>query len=245
MFARCESRFMALMCLGLFVCLSAGCGSDDAESKAPEANLSSETDQPATPGATSGTAVSTSTSTNRIEPRPVPTEDLHPEVVFQTSLGVIKVRLDREKARATVDNFLQNYVDRGYYDNTIFHMVDKGFMALGGAYTPELEAKPQRAQIHSEAHNGLKNLRGTIAMNRDPAYPHSAANQFFFNLVDNPGLDHIGRESPEDYGYCVFGEIVEGMAVIDKIAEVPTEDREGFPKMPARTVMIESVRRLR
>jgi peptidyl-prolyl cis-trans isomerase A (cyclophilin A) len=245
MFARRESTFVAWMFIGLLLFLTAGCGSGDGQTEAPSTALSASGGETGTAGATPSTTPASGTAITPTEPRQVPQEDLYPEVVFKTSEGVIKVRLNRDKARATVDNFLQNYVDREYYDNTIFHYVDKDFMVLGGAFSPDLEAKAKRAEIYSEAHNGLKNHRGTIAMARDPAFAHSATNQFFFNLVDNPKLDHIGRENSEEYGYCVFGEIVEGAKVLDKIAEVEVEDRDGFVALPVRTVLIESVRRLR
>ncbi len=246
MFARRESTFVAPMIfVGLLLLLTAGCGSGDGQTESPATAISGGGGETGTAGATPGTTSSLDPPITPIEPPRVPQEDLFPKVVFKTSEGVIKVRLNREKARATVDNFLQNYVDREYYDNTIFHHVDKDFMALGGAFSPDLEAKAKRAEIYSEAHNGLKNHRGTIAMARDPAFAHTATNQFFFNLVDNPDLDHIGRENSKEYGYCVFGEIVEGAEVLDKIAEVEVEDRDGFGALPVRTVLIESVRRLR
>jgi cyclophilin family peptidyl-prolyl cis-trans isomerase len=245
MYARSFQGIILLAAAVSFACVVAGCGGGDQSSQAPSANLSAG-ENPAAAGDVSE-AGRTSPASEATDPGAPPKAqaDLHPEVVFKTSEGTFKVKLDREKAPITVDNFLSNYVDKGYYDNTIFHQVEKGFMALAGAFTPEFEAKPTRAEIFCEAYNELKNRRGTIAMARDPGFPHTASNQFFFNLADNPGLDHVSRESSEEYGYCVFGEVVEGVEVLDRIAEVPVEDREGFHAVPARTVLIESVRQVR
>jgi peptidyl-prolyl cis-trans isomerase A (cyclophilin A) len=174
-----------------------------------------------------------------------PPPNLKPEVVITTSLGEIKVRLDAEKAPVTVENFLANYVDAGFYDETIFHYVDKESLAAAGGYTEDLEPKEAGAQILNEAANGLKNVRGTIAMARLPEYSKSATSQFFFNLVDNPGLDHKSDETEEDYGYCVFGQVIDGLDVLDKIAEAEVRDAEDFPKVPVQAVRIESIRRLK
>jgi cyclophilin family peptidyl-prolyl cis-trans isomerase len=169
-------------------------------------------------------------------------EDLHPEVLIETSKGSIRARLDAEKAPLTVDNFLTNYVERGFYNDTVFHYVDQGFMIAGGGYTADLQAKETRAYIKNESDNGLKNRRGSIAMARHPDHADSATSQFFINLVDNPGLDRKGDESPENAGYCVFGEIVEGMEVVDRIAEVPVADKGEFPNTPEEPVVIKSVK---
>ncbi|MCC9609082.1 peptidylprolyl isomerase [Blastopirellula sp. JC732] len=168
----------------------------------------------------------------------------HPEVVLTTNYGAIRIRLNAEKAPATVDNFLNNYVESGQYDGSIFHYVAPGSMILGGAFTADLQANPTRSEIQSEAANGLKNVRGTIAMTRDPEYIHSATNQFFINLADNPNLDHV-EEDEKKYGYCVFGEVVEGMDVVDKIAAAPVKDVEGFPSLPVESVVIQSAKRVR
>lgn len=173
-----------------------------------------------------------------------PKREVHPEVVLATSYGDIRIRLDSEKAPATVDNFLNNYVESGQYDGTIFHYVNPGSMILGGAFTADLEAAPTRSVIHSEAANGLKNVRGTIAMTRDPEYIHSATNQFFINLADNPNLDHV-EDDEAKYGYCVFGEVIEGMDVVDKIAAAPVKDADGFPSMPVDAVVIKTAKRVR
>ncbi len=167
-----------------------------------------------------------------------------PEVILQTSQGAIRVRLLPDQAPLTVDNFLRNYVDRGFYDQTIVHFVDPDFIIAAGGFSPDLEAAAPGAYIANEAANGLKNLRGTVAMARDPEHIHSANSQFFINVVDNPSLDHQGEE-PNEYGYCVFGEVVEGMDVVDRIAAVPVDDQVHFPSTPVEPVLIEAVRRAR
>ncbi len=125
-----------------------------------------------------------------------------------------------EKAPATVANFL-GYVDSGFYKNTIFHRVIKDFMIQGGGLSVRMEEKPTNTPVRNEANNGLKNLRGAIAMART-ADPHSAAAQFFINTVDNPDLDHT-EETAEGWGYCVFGQVIEGMDTVDKIQKLKTK----------------------
>lgn len=166
---------------------------------------------------------------------------LHPEVVIETSAGDIKVRLDMEKSRMTSENFLRNYVERGFYKGTVFHHVEDGFMIIGGGYTAEGLAKETRTPIHNESYNGLKNRRGTIAMARDAAYADSATSQFFINLADNPSLDYAEKDGKPQFGYCVFGEVVEGMDVVDRIAQTPVKASGIFPKMPVEPVTIRSV----
>jgi len=164
-------------------------------------------------------------------------------VVLDTSLGKIRIRLFPDKSPLTVDNFLSNYVDRGFYDNSIFHYAEKGFIVAAGGFNTEYQAPEPRAYIANEAHNGLKNLRGTMAMSRDPEYANSATCQFFINVADNPSLDHTSREDSASYGYCVFGEVVEGMDVVDRIAEAPVVDKENFPSTPQEQAVIHSIRR--
>jgi len=170
-------------------------------------------------------------------------EEAFPAVDLKTTFGLIRVKLNRELAPRTVANFL-NYVDNGHYNQTIFHRIESGYAVLGGGYTSELLAKEGRYPIPNEAKNGLKNRRGTIAMVRDIDKVDSSTCQFFINLNDNPQLDHQGEE-PERYGYCVFGEVIEGMEVLDRIATLPVRTTEGFDKLPVETVMIESARRHR
>jgi cyclophilin family peptidyl-prolyl cis-trans isomerase len=144
-----------------------------------------------------------------------------------------------------VDNFLDHYVSRGFYNGTMFHYVEKGFMIIGGGYTPDGEPKETRTPVHNEAHNGLKNLRGTVAMARHAKYVDSATSQFFINLADNPTLDHVATGGDDGYGYCVFGQVIEGMEVVDRIANVAVKDSETFPKKPVDPVTVESAARLK
>lgn len=186
-----------------------------------------------------------------INPTPAPTaakpatqgDDLHPIVLMRTSLGDITLRLDAEKAPRTTWNFL-SYAASGHYDETIFHQVESGYAALAGTFTAELVERSGRYPLPSEAANGLKNRRGTIAMMRQPDDPNSATCQFFFNLSDNASLDHHG-DQPDKYGYCVFGEVIAGHDVLKKLEATPVRDTDKFQKLPVETVLIHSVGRLR
>ena len=161
-----------------------------------------------------------------------------PVVAIETSLGRILVDLDERKAPATVENFLW-YVRDGFYDDTIFHRVIRDFVIQGGGYDERYRKKPTRGPIASEAQNGLRNLRGTIAMARSDD-PHSATGQFFINLVDNDTLDPGGVDP---YGYTVFGRVVAGMAVVEKIAAVPTVAAGPFARdVPKTPVVITAVK---
>ena len=161
------------------------------------------------------------------------------EVRMHTSKGDIVLALDPDKAPRTVANFLR-YVDEGFYDGTIFHRVISGFMIQGGGFTPDMEKKPTHEPVVNEAGNGLKNVRGSIAMARTRD-PHSATAQFFINHRDNPSLDY---PSFDGWGYAVFGRVVEGMDVVDAIAAVRTTHRDGHGDVPVEPVIIESVTRL-
>lgn len=161
-----------------------------------------------------------------------------PIVTMHTSLGDVILRLNQKRAPRTVSNFV-DYVITRHYDGTIFHQIDGDYVALAGTYSEKLIAKPTRYSIPNESANGLKNTRGTIAMARDPADPNSATSQFFINLADNPQLDRTG-DAAAQAGYCVFGEVVRGMEVLDKIAQVRTATLRGFDKMPVQTVLINS-----
>lgn len=158
-----------------------------------------------------------------------------PRVQLSTSMGNIVVQLDRDKAPKTVENFLQ-YVKDKHYDGTVFHRVMDGFMIQGGGFTPDMQQKPTRAPIELEARNGLKNDRFTIAMARTSA-PHSANAQFFINVVNN---DSLNAPSPDGHGYAVFGKVVEGQTVVDKIRTVPTGRRGGHQNVPLTPVTIVS-----
>jgi peptidyl-prolyl cis-trans isomerase A (cyclophilin A) len=168
-----------------------------------------------------------------------------PIVVLHTSAGDIKVKLYAGKAPQTVDNFLNNYARRGFYDQTIFHHIEPGLMLIGGGFTADLQPKETRAAIYNESRNGLLNRKGTVAMIHDPEAVHSATSQFFINLVDNPNFDFQAGETEDTFGYCVFGEVVEGMDIVEQIAATPTTAQGDFPAVPSRTVMIEKVEQLR
>lgn len=162
-----------------------------------------------------------------------------PRVLLETSMGRIVVELYPEKSPRTVANFL-SYVREGHYNGTIFHRVISDLLVQGGGYTPDLEIKPERAGIPNEANNGLSNLRGTISAARRPGDKDSARAQYFINTVDNRQFDFRNDSTPALTGYCVFGRVVEGMDVIDKIRLVPTAARAPLPAdVPASPVLVE------
>ncbi len=162
----------------------------------------------------------------------------NPRVKITTSMGVIVIELDQQKAPVTVNNFLQYVRDR-HFDGTIFHRVMPGFMIQGGGFVPGLREKPTRAPIRNEADNGLRHLTGTIAMARTPD-PHSASAQFFINVNDNDGLNHTDK-SFDGWGYAVFGRVVQGMDVAMKIVAVPTTTVGPHENVPAKDVVIMKV----
>jgi len=164
-----------------------------------------------------------------------------PIVSILTNLGTIRVQLDLEKAPITGKNFLW-YAGNGHYDGTIFHQLVPGYMALGGGYTEQFEEKTTQFWIRNEAFNGLKNRKGTIAMARRPDQADSSTCQFFFNLVDNPHLDHRSRKSAQEYGYCVFGRVVEGSAVLEKMNHLSVDDEGEFSSVPTPAIVIERIR---
>ncbi len=157
-------------------------------------------------------------------------------VELHTNHGVIKLELDAEKAPKTVENFL-NYVKKGHYDGTVFHRVINGFMIQGGGFEPGLTQKPTDAPIDNEANNGLKNDAYTIAMARTND-PHSATAQFFINVNDNDFLNH-SSPTPQGWGYTVFGKVVEGQDVVDKIKAVKTGSKGFHQDVPSDDVVIE------
>jgi cyclophilin family peptidyl-prolyl cis-trans isomerase len=177
--------------------------------------------------------------------RPARPQPVDPIVLIRTSAGDIQVQLHREKAPQTVDNFLHNYALRKFYDGTIFHHVEAGAMIIGGGYTEQLEAKETRAPIFNESQNGLKNVRGTLAMIREPGNTHSATAQFYINLADNPALDFQSDESDDAWGYCVFGQVIAGLDVVDKIAEAEVSAQGDFAKAPVQPIIITSVEQIR
>ncbi|MBW2367463.1 MAG: peptidyl-prolyl cis-trans isomerase [Deltaproteobacteria bacterium] len=158
------------------------------------------------------------------------------QVKLETSFGDIIVELDRIAAPKTVENFLR-YVTGGAYDGTIFHRVIDGFMIQGGGFTPDMRKKPTYPPIRNEASNGLSNSRGTVAMARTND-PHTATNQFFINTEDNRSLDHRYLSRQGKSGYCVFGKVVSGMDVVNRITKVETGRKSGRADVPIAPVLI-------
>lgn len=156
----------------------------------------------------------------------------NPRVLIKTTAGNIEVELDSEKAPISTANFLK-YSNSGFYKGTIFHRVIPNFMIQGGGFDKDMNEKPTEAPIKNEANNGLKNLRGTIAMARTQIVD-SATSQFFINNVDNAMLDHGAR----DYGYAVFGKVVKGMDVVDKITATPTGNKGMYQNVPKQNIVI-------
>ena len=160
-------------------------------------------------------------------------------IIMSTSKGDIHIQLDEENTPNTANNFL-SYVRQGFYDNTIFHRVIDGFMIQGGGFDVDMAQKTTEAPVKNEAKSAKANKRGTIAMARTMD-PHSATAQFFINVVDNAFLNFSG-EHAQGYGYCVFGEVVEGMDVVDAIAKIKTGQKKGHADVPTEEVIIREVR---
>lgn len=222
-----------LFCFGMF---AAGCGSS-ASNDPPVASIG-------TAGSGSGTGKSQTVSTGSgidQEPSEFGGEEF-PEVVLTTTLGEVRLKLNAKKAPATVDNFLTNYVATGHYDGTIFHYVQPQGMILGGLFDTTMTPKATRTVIQNEAANGLKNKRGTIAMSRDQNYIHSSTCQFFINCADNSSFDYIGPDDSSSYGYCVFGEVIDGMDVVDAISEVESDAADGSPKQVVEILSAERIK---
>ncbi|MEG1052787.1 MAG: peptidylprolyl isomerase [Janthinobacterium sp.] len=178
-------------------------------------------------GLTLGSAVVAAAPATAVNPTP--------HVALKTSMGEIVLELDQEKAPKSVANFLQ-YVNSGYYKGTVFHRVIDGFMIQGGGFDKNMKQKPTKAPIKNEAQNGLHNVTYSIAMART-GDPHSATAQFFINVGDNGALDYPGRDG---FGYTVFGKVVSGMDVVDRIKAVPVADKGPHQNVPVTPVVIES-----
>ncbi|WP_430389075.1 peptidylprolyl isomerase [Dyella sp. 20L07] len=173
------------------------------------------------------------------KPAASPAATAHPEVVLHTSQGDITLELYPDKSPKSVANFLQ-YVRDGFYSGTVFHRGIQGYLVQGGLYTRDLQPKRTRSAIPSEADNGVSNLRGTVAVARG-ADPNSGTSQFFFNLVDNRRLDFVGNQSGLTWGYAVFGKVIKGMDVVDKIAALPTRGLGPFAgDVPNPLIVIDS-----
>lgn len=162
----------------------------------------------------------------------------NPQVVMETTMGSIHIELFQDKAPISVQNFLQ-YVAKGFYHGLIFHRVIPNFMLQGGGFDAQMKQKKTDAPIKNEAQNGLKNLRSTLSMARTQVVD-SATSQFFINVVDNPFLDNGAR----DYGYAVFGKVIKGMDVVDKICAVPTTTVGGYSDVPKQTIQIISAKKI-
>ena len=171
------------------------------------------------------------------------TESSGPQVLLDTSLGEIRMELRPDAAPVTVENFLR-HVDAGFYDGLIFHRVVRDFVIQAGSIEPDLSKRdPLFEPIENEADNGLQNQRGAVAMARY-LNPDSATSEFFINTVDNPTLNHTGTSSSRTWGYAVFGHVVDGMEVVDRIRMQATEAQEPFQYLPVEPVVINSIRRL-
>jgi peptidyl-prolyl cis-trans isomerase A (cyclophilin A)/peptidyl-prolyl cis-trans isomerase B (cyclophilin B) len=178
-------------------------------------------------GLTLGSAVVAAAPATALDPTP--------HVALKTSMGEIVLELDQEKAPKSVANFLQ-YVKSGYYKGTVFHRVIDGFMIQGGGFDKNMKQKATKAPVRNEAQNGLQNVTYSIAMART-GDPHSATAQFFINVNDNGALDYPGRDG---FGYTVFGKVIKGMDVVDKIKAVPVADKGPHQNVPVTPVVIES-----
>ena len=170
----------------------------------------------------------------------VEAEAKNPQVLMETSMGSIKLELFEQEAPISVKNFL-GYVNSGFFSGTLFHRVINGFMIQGGGFGTDFKEKTTRAPIKNEAGNGLKNDRGTIAMARTNA-PDSATAQFFINVVNNGMLN---RPNPDGFGYAVFGKVIDGMDVVDKIKGVKTGFANGMADVPMQQVVIKSIKLLK
>lgn len=227
------SRTILVKCLILLLLFTlAGCGQSGDGNSAPTASIGSEENATPGTGAVQGPSLKKPAS-----------DPLHPVVVIETSLGNITLRLDAEKAPLTVDNFL-SYVAGGHYDQTIVHQVYKGQGFLAGGYGMNWVERPSRTPIRNEAHNGLKNRRGTIAMVRSPDAIDSATCQFIVNVADNTVLDYKDR-TPAGYGYCVFGEVTGGMDIVDRIVGTPVHDTPDFECTPAEMITVKTIQQIR
>lgn len=163
----------------------------------------------------------------------------NPTVILHTNFGVIELELFADKAPKSVENFIA-YVESGHYDNTMFHRVIPNFMIQGGGFDLDFQQKPTKEPVVNEADNGLSNTKGTLAMARTMS-PHSATAQFFINVQDNTFLDHQGTYSGQAWGYAVFGQVSEGMDVVDAIRQVATGRKAGHQDVPVDPVIIERV----
>jgi len=218
------AAIFVLLALGVF---GAGCGSESSGAYGDGAG-SSTTGADTTNGPDAGSDLGDSQMA-----------DSQKSVEFVTSMGTFVIELDGAAAPVTVENFLA-YVDAGFFDGTVFHRVIPGFMAQGGGFSADMKQKPVNAPIKNEADNGLKNLRGTVAMARTSVID-SATAQFFVNVADNAFLDHKAK-TMQGYGYAVFGKVVSGMEVMDAMVAVPTTSKGQMQDIPVTPIVIESAK---
>ncbi len=174
---------------------------------------------------------------------PMPVAAAGPRIALHTNMGDIVLELYPDKSPASVQNFL-SYVRDGHYNGTIFYRVIDDLLIQGGAYTVDMQRKPARAPIRDEANNGLSNQRGTISAARKQSDPNSATDEFFINLVDNPRMDYVSDANANTWGYAVFGKVVAGMDVVDRIRAVKTHNQGKFSDVPVSPVTIESAKEL-
>ena len=230
---RVRAYYAALILCAGVLALS---GCTNKNKTAPEPAKSGGEVAAAEPAAAEPAAAEPAPEGNKDEPAAAPSDGKMPIVEFTTSMGTIKMELYPDKAPKTVANFLK-YVKSGHYTGTIFHRVIDGFMVQGGGFDAKFTKKPTTEEVENEAFNGLKNLTGTVAMARTPN-PHSASAQFFVNVADNAFLDHKDK-TMRGWGYCVFGKVIEGMEVVNKIKALPTGSKGPFPKdVPTTDVLI-------
>ncbi|GMR22563.1 MAG: hypothetical protein BMS9Abin37_0921 [Acidobacteriota bacterium] len=228
-----STRFAWLIACVLPIALAAGCGGDsepETEAVAPP---------PAVQGDSADEAGLEMLEEDLGEGRSDIATGEYPVVEMRTNVGTLALELYPDKAPKTVDNFL-SYVRGGFYDGTIFHRVVPGFVIQGGGFTADMVKKDTEPPIENEADNGLLNLRGAICMARTND-PHSATSQFFINTKNNPALDFRER-SLRGWGYAVFGKVIEGIEIVDRIEGTPTTSRDGYQDVPVDAVVVESAR---
>jgi len=223
-------RGLAIL-LGCALTALVGCGQSDSGNP-PSAVSNTDGATPYTPGKTRPGSMTVKKFDSK-----------YPEVVLDTTLGPITLRLNSEKAPLTVGNFL-NYADRGHYNGTIVHEVHKNFIALLGGYTENLKERTGDFPIRNEAANGLENKRYTIAMARLPHSIDSATTHFFINLADNANLNHSGKDA-DKFGFCVFGEVIAGREIVDQLNTISTTAKQDFPALPTATIAVQNVKRIK
>jgi peptidyl-prolyl cis-trans isomerase A (cyclophilin A) len=217
----------------------AGCG----KSSAPPNADSASGETPAASGAAVTAAPVAASTPSKGKAAPPPPVD--PVVVLKTSAGEIQIQLFADKAPRTVDNFLHNYVERGFYNGTVFHHADPESMVIAGGFAADKTPKETRAPVYNESQNGLRNTRGMVALIRDASHAHSGTSQFFINTADNGTFDFESDETDEAWGYCVFGKVIAGMDVVEQIAQAEVEEQGDFVRFPRQAIVINDVAKLR